>query len=115
MAPPRPNVRVFSSMALLLVATAIFALGAQAQSPTARPVAGDLYADIIPSMAGQVEAQTAGKLPVYTVSGFMVPASEQPGRIEGTLSLDYVNFTTEEQSEICLRLYPNFEDYGGGS
>jgi hypothetical protein len=94
-------------------------LGAIAQSPTASPVAsstaGDLYADIIPSMANQIRLQTDGTLPVYRVTGNLVPASDEPGHIEGSLQLSYVNSTDVPQSELYLRLYPNFKDYGGGS
>lgn len=101
--------------AFVLVVGTLGGVAAHAQSPVATPTAGNLYADVIPSLADQVRLQTDGQLPVYTVTGNLVPASEQPGRIEGALSLDYLNFTDAEQSQIYLRLYPNFEDYGGGS
>jgi hypothetical protein len=86
-------------LAVLLLAIALIPLATWAQSPVASPTSSDLYADIVPSMTDLVRLQTDGRLPIYTVSG----------------NLDYINFTDEEQSELYLRLYPNFEDYGGGA
>lgn len=105
------------TFALLLIAIGASPFAASAQSPAASPesTSGELYADIIPSMADQVRLQTDGQLPVYRVTGNLVPASEAPGRIEGSLDLSYINFTDTAQSELYLRLYPNFKDYGGGS
>ncbi|MGC4108922.1 MAG: M1 family metallopeptidase [Nocardioides sp.] len=104
---------------LLLLTTLAGSSAALAQSPVASPdalsTAGDLYAGIIPSMARQVRLETDGQFPIYTVAGSLVPASEEPSRIEGTMQLDYINFTDAEQTELYLRLYPNFKDYGGGS
>ncbi len=113
------SIRRFLSIALLLLAIVAGPLAVSAQSPVASPgatsTAGGLYADIIPSMADQIRLQTDGQLPVYRVTGNLVPASEAPGRIEGSLQLSYINVTDESQSELYLRLYPNFKDYGGGS
>ena len=85
------------------------------QSPQARPSSNVLFADIIPSLSGEIEQQYDGALPVYHVVGSLVPASEQPARIEGKLTLDFVNFTDVPVDQIPLRLYPSFQDYGGGS
>lgn len=101
--------------ALMLLAFVSVPLVAGAQSPVTNSTSGELYADIVPSLANQVRLQTDGQLPVYTVTATLVPASDLPGRIEGTLALDYINFTDTAQDQIYLRLYPNFEDYGGGS
>jgi hypothetical protein len=111
------RLRPFSPRCLpvLLLAALLIPLVARAQSPVATPTAGNLYADIIPSLADQVRLQTDGRLPVYAVNGRLIPASDEPGRIEGTLSLAYINVTSDEQRELYFRLYPNFEDYGGGS
>ncbi|HET9659680.1 MAG TPA: M1 family metallopeptidase [Thermomicrobiales bacterium] len=119
MTPHFPVIRRYRLVLLLLLTILVAPLGVAAQSPIASPVtpstAGGLYADIIPSMADQVRLQTDGQLPVYRVTGNLVPASEEPGRIEGSLHLSYINVTDEPQSELYVRLYPNFKDYGGGS
>src|SRR6478735_3720573 len=113
------SIRRFLSIAMLLLAIVAGPLAVSAQSPVSSPgatsTAGGLYADIIPSMVDQIRLQTDGQLPVYRVTGNLVPASEAPGRIEGSLQLSYINVTDESQSELYLRLYPNFKDYGGGS
>jgi hypothetical protein len=105
--------------ALLLTAIVAGPLVAGAQSPAASPAAsvtaGNLYADIIPSMADQVRVETDGRLPIYRITANLVPASAQPARIEGNLQLSYINDTDQPQTELYLRLYPNFEDYGSGS
>ncbi len=103
--------------AFLLLALTIMMVAplASAQSPQARPSSNVLFADIVPSLSGEIERQYAGELPTYHVVGNLIPASEQPGRIEGKLTLDFVNFTEVAQEQIYLRLYPNFQDYGGGS
>jgi len=102
-----------------LVALVAGSVAVSAQSPAGSPppsaTGGSLYADVIPSLAQQIRLETDGRLPIYRVSGNLVPASEQPGRIEGTLQLSYIDFTDQEQTELYLRLYPNFEEYGGGS
>jgi hypothetical protein len=100
---------------LVLVLVALVSPGVLAQSPQARPSTNVLFADIVPSLSGEIERQYDGTLPVYHVVGSLVPASEQPARIEGKLTLDFVNFTDSAQDQIHLRLYPNFQDYGGGS
>lgn len=117
MRPHLLSINLIASIVLLLIAMTAGPLATTAQSPAASPVttSGDLYADIIPSMADQVRLQTDGQLPVYRVTGNLVPASETPGRIEGSLQLSYINFTDAPQSELYLRLYPNFKDYGGSS
>lgn len=102
-------------MVALLLGTMLLPLGSSAQSPVTRLSQVDFYADVIPSLSDQVRQETEGTLPIYTVDASMIPASDQPARIEGTLSLDYINFTNSDQSELYLRLYPNFEDYGGGT
>jgi hypothetical protein len=108
---------LFRSFALLSLALAMVLVApiAVAQSPQARPSSNILFADIVPSLSGEIEQQYAGTLPVYHAVGSLVPASEQPARIEGRLNLDFVNFTEVAQERIYLRLYPNFQDYGGGS
>lgn len=110
--------RLLQSIAVLLVLlvspVVILAQPAAAESPTSPPVA-NRAADIIPSQAQQVRLETAGRLPMYQVTGSLVPASSEPARIDGTLRLSFVNFTDEIQPELFLRLYPNFEDYGGGA
>lgn len=98
-----------------LLSSGLIASGVLAQSPEARPSSNELFADVIPSQATEIEQQYDGTLPVYHVVGSLVPASDQPARIEGTLTLDFVNFTDAAQDQIYLRLYPNFEDWGGGS
>ncbi len=103
--------------ALLLMAFVVMLIApmASAQSPQARPSSNVLFADIVPSLSGQIERQFTGELPIYHVVGNLIPASEQAGRIEGKFDLDFVNFTEVPQEQIYLRLYPNFQDYGGGS
>lgn len=101
------------AVALMILSLATFAT--VAQTPRSAPTAGNLYADIIPPLADQVRLATAGRLPVYTVSANLVPASAEPGRIEGSFRLDLPNFTSDLLSDVHLRLYPNFQDYGGGS
>ncbi len=102
-----------------LIALVAGSMAVSAQSPAASPApsatAGSLYADIIPSQAQQIRLETDGQLPIYRVHADLVPASDRPARIEGTLQLSYIDFTGQEQTELYLRLYPNFEDYGGGS
>lgn len=101
---------------MLLVALLMAPCAASAQSAAESPsTTADLSGDIIPSLAQQVRTETAGRLPIYQITGSLVPASDQPARIEGTLRLSFINFTDQIQNEIPLRLYPNFEDYGGGS
>lgn len=111
----RPSVFTF----VLLLSLLAGPLAIAAQSPEASPVAiprnGDLYTSIIPSLAHQIRFETSGQLPIYRVNGNLIPASVEPARIEGSLHLSYINFTDGIQNEIPLRLYPNFEDYGGGS
>lgn len=110
----RPSIVIWAS-ALLVLALTLVAPSAWAQSPQARPSNNILFADIIPSQSAEIEQQYAETLPIYHVVGSLVPASEQPARIEATLTLDFVNFTDTPQDTIYLRLYPNFKDYGGGS
>lgn len=105
----------FTGVLALLLIIAFVAPAVTAQSPQARSSGNVLFADIIPSLAGEIEQEFDGALPVYHVTGSLVPASEQPARIDGHLTLDYVNFTSVPQDQIYLRMYPNFEDYGGGA
>jgi len=114
MSKPQRFTRFISLIASLLVIVSV-APAVIAQSPSARPSSNVLFADVIPSLSGEIEQTFEGTLPVYHVTGSLVPASGQPARIEGHLTLDYVNFTEVPQEQIHLRLYPNFEDYGGGS
>ena len=101
-----------SAMAICLLLTlAASPLAVFAQTPTD----ADLFDDIIPSLAQQIRLETADRLPVYQITGSFRPASDQPARIEGALHLSYINFTDQPQAELSLRLYPNFEDYGGGA
>ncbi len=112
-------IRYLLLLALLALASLLSTGSAVAQSPEASPVAppigGNLYGDVIPSLARQIRLETSGTLPMYRVTGALVPASEAPARIEGRWELSYINFTDAVQNEIYLRMYPNFRDYGGGS
>ena len=110
-----PSFARFAALLFMALAVMLIAPIASAQSPQARSSSNVLFADIIPSLSGEIERQYAGKLPTYHVVGNLIPASEQAGRIEGKLDLDFVNFTEVAQEKIYLRLYPNFQDYGGGS
>jgi hypothetical protein len=105
----------FAVLLALVFATVLGGTGVLAQSPQARPSNSILFADIVPSEAAAIEQQFGGKLPIYEVVGSLLPASDQPGRIEGRWTLDFINFTDVPQDQIFLRLYPNFQDYGGGS
>lgn len=107
-------IRVVALLSLIFTSV-IEAPGAIAQSPQARPTSNVLFADIIPSESAEIERQYADALPIYHVVGSLVPASEQPARIDGKVILDFVNFTEAPQEQIYFRLYPNFQDYGDGS
>lgn len=100
---------------VLALATVLTVPVTLAQSPEARSSTNILFADIVPSQSAEIEQRLDGVLPVYSVVASLVPASEQPARIEGTWTLDFVNFTDAAQDQLFLRLYPNFQDYGGGS
>lgn len=110
----RPFIRAIAFL-ILLTATAILPALTLAQSPQARQSDNVLFADIVPSQQSSIEDQFADALPIYNVVGNLVPASDVPARIEATMMLEYINFTNATQSDIYLRLYPNFKDYGGGS
>ncbi|MCA9859411.1 MAG: M1 family metallopeptidase [Thermomicrobiales bacterium] len=107
--------RPLTALAAMLIASMLLPISLFAQSPAATPTGDDLYADVVPSLVQQIRAETDRQLPIVTVTGNLVPGSEAPARIEGSLSLAYINFTDAEQTELFLRLYPNFTDYGGGS
>ncbi len=89
-------------LTLFVLLGAVIAPAAIAQTSQARPSTNVLFADIIPSLSGEIEQEYADALPVYHVVGSLVPASEQPARIEGKLTLDFVNFTEVEQAQIYL-------------
>ncbi|MEZ4504842.1 MAG: hypothetical protein R2848_03005 [Thermomicrobiales bacterium] len=71
------------------------------------------FADMIPSLSGEIEQTFEGTLPVYHVTGSLVPASDQPAH-RGPSDVGLRELHRGSTGADPSAALP-FEDYGGGS
>jgi hypothetical protein len=92
--------------------------GTPAMAPRATPAAatGGLYDAIRPEQREDIVADTAGRLPRYTIDATLQPPSANgaPATVSGVVELRYTNTTGAPVDELPFRLNPNLRQYEEG-
>jgi hypothetical protein len=106
----RASARVL--LALIVLCGSSASLTAARQSATAL----DQWAAVLERERETLSAQIDGELSAYTVDAEFTPAtSDEYARIEGELTVEWINPADEAASEIPFRLYANDERYRDGA
>ena len=74
--------------------------------------APEAYADVLPTLRGEVSAETAGDLNSYLIEATLDPDT---GTIGGEARVEFLNRTETALEEVYFRLYPNAAYYGEGA
>jgi hypothetical protein len=93
--------------------------GSSASLAAARQTAStglDQWAAVLEQEREPLEAQIDGELSSYTIdAGFTPATADEYARIDGDLTLEWINPADEAANEIYLRLYANDERYRDGA
>ncbi len=109
---------IFARAGTRLLLTLLVLGGSTASLASARQQAAtalDQWAAVLETERDTLAGQIDGELSAYTVEAEFIPATDDDyGRIEGELTLDWINPADEPASEIYLRLYANDARYRDG-
>jgi hypothetical protein len=104
------------SRAMLIIVWTLAMLGAAPMAVLADAAAEQiLYGPVLPDQRGAVIAETAERLSHYQISTEVeLPTDDQPSRLTGEITLQFVNDGPVPRDEVYFRLYGNDSRYAEG-